>query len=170
MANYELPLPVPHKRTKANDCWYACIQMLNSWRHKTKTKPTGEHTQHLHSGILGHRLHAESQDPSEGGSKHFTYVLTENKIRCLRSSELQLNNHVKLKSNLQEFGPIMLLGSYGDVGPFAFGHYIVVADVSADGDSYFVHDPSKKNPGWRTRQWVYSKWTNDNESAYVCDI
>ena len=42
MTNYELPLAVPHEQqTEANDCCYARIQLLNSWRHHTKTKSTG---------------------------------------------------------------------------------------------------------------------------------
>jgi hypothetical protein len=166
MSNYELPLAVTHKKqTKANDCWYACIQMLNSWRHKTKTKPTGDHTTYLHSGLLGHRLHADKVD-----SKHFTHVLTENKIRCIKARELRISMPSEVTKALQTFGPVMLGGSYGDVGPMSFGHYIVLAGISADSSAYFIHDPAKKDPGYRAKEWVESKFWGDDESAFVCDI
>lgn len=102
---------------------------------------------YLHSGLLGHRLHADKVS-----SKHFTYVLTENKIRCINARELRISTPSEVTKALQTYGRVMLGGSYGDVGPLSFGHYIVLAGVSPDSSAYYIYDPAKKNPGYRNKE------------------
>ncbi len=162
-------LDLHHKpQTKLNDCWYASIQMLKTYRAGgTKTKPSGTHTMHLHKGLLGHRLNADSLK-----SKHFTHVLTENKLRCLPTSELDLGRPDSVAQCLGDYGPIAIGGSFGEVGPLkGFGHFIVLAGVKGDAASkyYKIYDPDQKRPEWRSTRGVAEKWWGDDESSFIND-
>jgi len=167
MPQYELERQVVHKhQTKANDCWYASIQMLKTWRDGSKTKADGKHTQHLHSGILGHRLRAVSAE-----SKHFTYVLTENNLMCLSKLEFSPWNADNVIECLKRYGPIIIGGDYGEFGPVkGLGHYIVLSGVggTAASNEYKINDPDLKAPEWRSAKKICDGWWNDDESAIVC--
>jgi Papain-like cysteine protease AvrRpt2 len=169
MINYELNPALMHKKqTKANDCWYASVQMLKSYRFGVKTKPVGTHTMHLHKGLLGHRLHADSKV-----SKHFAGVLQENNLRCLDTNRFLLSSPGMVEECLREFGPIAILGNFGQVGPIrGLGHFVVLAGIKEDAvgigtRKFKIHDPAKSVGGWEPAKFYIDNWGGDDESAIV---
>lgn len=168
MENYEVPGLLTHKKQrKANDCWYASIQMLRTWKENQTTKPKGDHTKHLHKGILGHTLRASAVE-----SKHFTHVLTENNLKCIDNTEFDPGNSAKVDSCLRKYGPIIIGGRFGQLGPIKnLGHYIVVGGVggTAAQPMLKILDPDKKAEAWVASYQVAAKWWDDDESAIVCD-
>lgn len=158
-------LEVPHKKqTKANDCWYACIQMLRSFSKGGKTKPsTQQHTARLHSGILGHRLHS---DPKK--SKHFVEVLRENGLKRLGTDRLYLENSSLVYQLLVEHGPIMIGGGYGKFGPFKdLGHFVVISGVNTEASKYRINDPAETGSAWRSAKWINDRWWKDDNAIVV---
>lgn len=162
-----------HKhQTKANDCWYASIQMLKTWKAGgVKTKAAGQATAYLHRGILGHRLLADS-----ARSKRFVHVLAENDLMTIPRTEISLTTMelptgfrgASALTALQKYGPIIIGGGYGELGPIKnLGHFIVLAGVDTDRQRYKIYDPDKRAPDWRTLNAVASKWWDDDESAIV---
>ena len=170
MINYAVPGELVHKKqTKANDCWYASIQMLKSHRFGAKKKPVGPHTKHLHKGVLGHRLNANSKV-----SKHFTRVLEENNLRCLDQLQFLINSPGMVRDCLMQYGPIAILGEYGQVGPIkGLGHFVVLAGVREDESGavssreFKIYDPGKSAGAWMPAKFYIDKWGNDDESAIV---
>lgn len=162
-----------HKhQTKANDCWYASIQMVKTWAAGgIKTKATGQHTSYLHGGLLGHKLHADA-----ARSKHFSHVLVENGMQTIPKSELSLAlleapaayaAAPNVLSCLKKYGPFVIGGSYGAFGPFKdLGHFIVMAGIDTERQMYKIYDPDKRGPEWRPRQAVAGPWWDDDESAF----
>ena len=163
-------IPLTHKtQTKCNDCWYASIQMLETWQNAgAKTKPSGAHTMHLHSGILGHRLHADLHM-----SKHFQHVLTENGLICLPQQVLDLTDVNSVYNALQTYGPIMVGGNFGELmGGLVknLGHFVVLAGVRTVQRQYMVHDPWENvGPKWMTVAAFNAKAWGDDESSIVVD-
>ena len=133
------------KQTKANDCWYACIQMLNTHKHGIKTKTTGSDAAHLHKGILGHRLNADVNT-----SKHFLNVLRQNDLVLVcQLMGFTFNSPETIKDGLERFGPIMIGGMYGRLMGKKMGHFIVLSGIDTDRQLYKVNDPDTKGPEWR---------------------
>jgi hypothetical protein len=163
-------IQLAHKeQTKLNDCWYASIQMLKTWKNwGTKVKPSGAHTKHLHAGLFGHKLNADS-----GKSKHFEKVLTENNIICLPRTVLRLQEPESLLDALQTYGPIMSGGTFGKAMRGLIknlGHYVVLAGVDTISGYYMLHDPWEAiGPKWmKGTEFCQMAW-NDNESNFAND-
>jgi hypothetical protein len=158
---------VAHKhQTKANDCWYACTQMLLTWKNGVKTKPSGQHTAHLHSGLLGHTLHADYIQ-----SKHLAGVLQENGLRRLKTTEIDFGNYSSVYKALFAYGPIIVGGTYGEILRHrirGMGHYVVLAGLDEAGDRFWVHDPWHTKGLWMDRaQFEQHAWYDD-DSQFVC--
>ncbi len=158
---------VPHKhQTKANDCWYACTQMLRSWKTGVKTKAAGAHTAHLHAGPLGHTLHADYLN-----SKHLAGVLNENGLRRLTTAEINLTQHASVYKALFVNGPIIVGGTYGEILRHlikGMGHFVVLAGVDEANDRYWIHDPWHRRPNWMDRGHFAQLAWYDDDSQFVC--
>lgn len=173
MARYVVNPAVVHKhQTKANDCWYACVQMLQTWKNAStgghgKVKPQGAHTMHLHSGLLGHRLTADPQN-----SKHFAHVVQENSLRCLPTADVNFTNLNSVRLALQNFGPIMVGGTFGELLRHLIkgqGHYIVVAGTDdTNNNEILVFDPWHSQSHWMAQNWVSQNAWYDDDSQIVC--
>lgn len=136
---------VHKKQTKANDCWYACIQMLKTQKAGTKTKTIGEAALHLHKGILGHRLLADMQE-----SKSFANVLKQNNlILVCQLMGFTFNEPETVHEALKRFGPIMVGGMYGRLFGKKMGHFIVLSGIDTGRQLYKVNDPDQNGPEWR---------------------
>jgi hypothetical protein len=170
MTQYVVNPAVVHKhQTKANDCWYACVQMLQTWKHGGgKVKPQGIHTMQLHSGLLGHRLTADWNN-----SKHFAQVLHENHLRRLRASGIDFGNLNSVENALRNYGPIMVGGTYGELLRHLIkgeGHYIVVAGTdNTNNNKILVFDPWHSQPHWMDQNWVRQNAWHDDDSQIVCE-
>lgn len=168
-----------HKQqTKANDCWYACIQMLKTWKAQgKKTKAVGTHTSYLHGGVLGHKLR-----PDALGSKHFKHVLAENDMITidnvfgisLKTMELpQGYTGASALGALMKHGPIIIGGEYGQIKVAGqlfmdnLGHFIVLAGLDTASKKYWIYDPDKRYPSWRDATWIADRWWNHDEAAIV---
>lgn len=94
---------IKHKQqTTSNDCWYACAQMLLTWKYGgVKTKPSGHHTGKLHTGPLAHTLHADYMQ-----SKHLKGVLNENGLKII--TRLDLTDFHNVFTHSCEMGPSSL--------------------------------------------------------------
>lgn len=172
MPRYIVEPAVVHKhQTKSNDCWYACIQMLQTWKNAStgglgKVKPHGHHTMHLHAGLLGHRLSSDF-----AGSKHYRHILEENSLKCLGCAQVNFVNLATLEGALRRYGPIMVGGEYGELIRHLIkgvGHYIVVAGVDSTNNQILVFDPWHSQPHWMDQNWVADKAWFDDDSQIVC--
>ncbi len=140
-----------HKRqTKANDCWYACIQMLRTQRAGTKTKTIGDAAAKLRKvPILGRTLRAAED------SAYFKQILEQNGLmRVATRHEYNgfiVNNDedVVLKA-LQRLGPIMIGGMYGRLMGLKMGHFIVLSGIDTQRQLFKINDPDKRQSDWRT--------------------
>jgi len=161
-------IQVTHKhQTKANDCWYACTQMLLTWKHGGKTKPVGQHTNRLHSGLLGHTLHADYIQ-----SKHLRGVLQENGLRRLTTREVNLNRFQSVNDALNQHGPIIVGGTFGEILRHlikGMGHFIVIAGVDEANDRFWIHDPWHTHGAWMNRPRLLQLAWNDDDSQFVCN-
>jgi len=161
-------IPLTHKRqTKANDCWYACTQMLLTWKNNGGyAKPNlskGTDTRYLHSGLLGHTLRADHK------SKHLDGVLAENNLKTLPT--LDLSDVRKTEKALQVHGPIIVGGDYGEILKHlfkGFGHFIVVAGVDDQNDKFWIHDPWHSKPQWIDLAWVRDNAWGGDACNFVC--
>jgi hypothetical protein len=139
-----------HKhQTKANDCWYACIQMLRTQRTGTKTKTIGDAALNLRNvPILGRTMRA-SEDSSV-----FLNILIQNGLTLVaKRAEYEgfLVNHdddLVVKA-LQRLGPIMIGGMYGRLFSKKMGHFIVLSGIDTVRQLFKINDPDKRGPDWR---------------------
>jgi len=157
--------PIQHKKqTKLNNCWYASIQMLKTHASGgAKAKSTGTSAEHLHGGVFGHRLHADKKN-----SKHFEKVLEDNGLITLPGLVARMNKPDHVYKFLDEFEPIVLGGTFGEVAFLkGFGHFIVLAGVDTDSRTYKIYDPAKKKPQWVSIDTIANKFWDDADSAFA---
>jgi hypothetical protein len=159
---------VDHKQqTKANDCWYACTQMLLTWKNGVKTKPSGHHTSYLHAGPLGHTLHADFV-----ASKHLAGVLTENGLKRLPTHKIDFGRPKSIYDALCMNGPIIVGGTFGEVLRHlikGLGHYVVLAGIDEAGDRLWIHDPWHSKAHWMDRGHFAQLAWYDDDSQFVCN-
>jgi hypothetical protein len=124
--------------------------MLKTHKAGVKTKASGLATQHLHSGLLGHRLTADSLH-----SKTFAQVVTENNLKVLPAWQIgTFHNADTIESLLRGKGPIMVGGNIGQIFSGLLkhlGHWVVVAGVrdTTGHTELWVHDPWHTQPHWQ---------------------
>ena len=151
------PIPIQHKnfpiqhktQTRANDCWYACIQMLRSHRLSTKTKPKGP----------GVRIHRNANTGIVWGKKlggsdpQFQNILKSNNLITVPAL---LSDAKYIRNALDEYGPLMVLGDFFSICRIDFGHWIVITGTDA-GEKIHIHDPAWISFGGGERT-VESSW------------
>lgn len=142
-----------HKQqTRLNDCWYACIQMLKTWRAGAKTKPTGNAVNaHRNAGAFGGGFWGHTLG---GADPQYQAILTENALREV-SDSVYTNTATDLQTAIDNFGPLIIGGDFGQVARIrgtnnwilkGMGHYIVA--VGTDPGQVHVHDP------WRSHRTI----------------
>ena len=141
---------VHKKQSKLNDCWYACIQMLKTYRHGEKTKTIGDAALNLRNvPIMGRTLRAAEDNTV------FHEILNQNGLlRVATRNEFKgfLANHddeLVLRS-LQKLGPIMIGGMYGRLLGKKMGHFIVLSGIDTERQMYKINDPDKSQADWRS--------------------
>lgn len=141
-----------HKRqTKLADCWYACIQMLRTYRHGTKTKTIGDAAARLRNvPIIGRTLRA-----ADDNSAFFEILRQNGLMRVATRNEfknfLTDSDDQLVMRALERFGPIMIGGMYGRLlGKKKMGHYIVLSGIDTDRQLYKINDPGESQPDWRS--------------------
>ena len=136
------PIPIQHKniqiqhktQTRANDCWYACIQMLRTHRAHQKSKPQG----------AGVRIHRNANTGIVWGQKlgasdpQFQNILKSNNLIIVPAL---LSDAGYIQGALDEHGPLMVLGDFFSIGPKQFGHWIVITGT-APNEKVHIHDPA----------------------------
>lgn len=139
-----------HKhQTKANDCWYACIQMLRTQRAGTKSKTVGDAAANLRKvPILGHTMRAAED------SAVFKNILEQNGLmRVATRNEFKgfIVDHDEdlIIKALQRFGPIMIGGLYGRLFGKKMGHFIVLSGIDTGRQLFKINDPDKRMSDWR---------------------
>jgi hypothetical protein len=120
------------KQTKAQDCWYACIQMLLTWQEGEKSKPRGDAVKkHRDRWALGRTLGF--------GSSVGTQVMRDNGLREI-GVEIDPDNVDTVLTALKKYGPFIVGGSYGPCGA---GHFVVVCGVNTKTQMI-----QRDNPAW----------------------
>jgi len=160
-------IPVQHKtiqiqhktQTRANDCWYACIQMLRTYRAGKKSKPDGAGVRaHRNEKMLfhwelvwGHKL--GENDPQ------FKNILKSNNLIDV-GGEVPFIDVGYIQDALNKHGPLMVLGDFCSIGVKEFGHWVVITGTLPK-DKLHIHDPAWLifRGGERTvaRSWLREK-------------
>lgn len=141
-------IQLTHKhQTRLNDCWYACIQMIRTWKEGVKTKASG-------AGVTAHR----NRGPLGGGFWGFTLgagdaewnnILQQNQLLDV-SDSVATNTAHSIQAAVDLHGPLIFGGDFGKVGRVpgtrrhlmtGMGHYIVVVGTSGASDMVHIHDP-----------------------------
>lgn len=132
---------IQHKtQTRANDCWYACIQMLRTYRAGKKSKPEG-------AGVKAHR--DESMPLSwelvwghklGENSPQFKNILRSNNLIDVGGSVL-FSDARYIQDALDKHGPLMVLGDFCSIGVKEFGHWVVVTGTDLK-NKVHIHDPA----------------------------
>jgi hypothetical protein len=126
-------IDVTHKRqTKANDCWYACIQMLLSTRAGGKTKPLGDMTREHRSIALFGRKICWSDDVG-------AQIMNEYGLVSVHNAVSRGSGAAEILKCLKSHGPVIITGAYG---PFGVGHCVVLHGVDTDTDRIATEDPA----------------------------
>ena len=146
-----LAYDLTHKhQTKANDCWYACIQMLRTQRAGIKTKTIGDAALNLRNiPILGRTMRA-----AEDSNVFMTIIAQNGLTRVAKRTEFEgflVNGDEDLIIKaLQRFGPIMIGGLYGRLLGKKMGHFIVMSGIDTDRQLFKINDPDKRMSDWRS--------------------
>jgi|SRR4051812_28594611 hypothetical protein len=134
---------ITHKhQTRANDCWYACVQMLRTYyfregRHKTK--PMGESvSKHRNQGAFS----LVWGNPIGRHDEQWKNILAHNSLREV--PVMVTMGLEQLQNGVDAYGPLMIGGSFG---LFKFGHYIVVTGTEPSANTVLVNDPWHKKAG-----------------------
>lgn len=145
-------IALTHKhQTRANDCWYACIQMLRTYANDgTKTKPVGQ-------GVTSHRNQGPFSliwgNPLGSDDPHYQNILTSNGLIDV-STRVGTGSRQAIQDGVTNFGPLIFGGDFGKVLRLrgtnkwllrGMGHYIVVTGTDADANVVHINDP------WHTR-------------------
>ena len=136
------------KQTKAQDCWYACIQMLLSWKAGNKTKPRGDAVRnHRDVWALGRTLGF--------GSKVGERVKTDNGLVSM-GHEIQSNDIESIHAALLKYGPFIIGGKYGPCGA---GHFVVICGVNTDTNMVWRDNPAwGYDKAWKPLSYLEKAW------------
>lgn len=145
-------LPITHKnQTRLNDCWYACIQMLRTYKNNgLKTKPQGvtlHRDKKLFAPVWGNPLGAD--DPE------YRNILEANDLRDV-SASVGVGSLKLLQEAVDTYGPLIVGGGFGKLLRVpgtnrwlvrGLGHYVVVAGTDTVADTVLINDPDKRQEG-----------------------
>jgi hypothetical protein len=148
----------PHKRqTKANDCWYACTQMLLSWRAGQKAKPQGVAvTNHRDVWAFGRTL--------SFGSNTGQQVMRDNGLVNV-GHRLELGDIQSVKAVLDDNGPFIIGGHYGPCGA---GHFVVICGCDTATDMVYRDNPAwGYDKAWKSINYLNKAW---KDSAGHIDV
>ena len=146
-------LEIVHKhQARLNDCWYACIQMIRTWKHDgAKTKAVGAGVRaHRGRGLFGGGFWGWTLGKH---SPQWQAILDENELIDV-GWDVGTNACASVQHYVDQYGPLIVGGDFGKVGRLPGtskhvlteqGHYIVVAGTSGASDIVHVNDP------WHTR-------------------
>jgi hypothetical protein len=138
-----------HKRqTKAQDCWYACIQMLHTWRAGEKSKPRGPAvSKHRNIFALGRSLDFSSP---QGRTIQAQNGLTEIGL------DLRRNDADSVLKALVKYGPFILGGNYG---PIRADHFVVICGVNIGTGMLYCDNPAwNKGKSWEDLSYLDKAW------------
>ena len=138
---------VHKKQTKANDCWYACIQMLRTYKAGgEKTKTIGDAALNLRKiPILGRTLAAR-----EDNSVFYQIIRDNNLCVVCNTRRFKILEIETIVDTMQALGPIMIGGMYGRLLGKKMGHFIILSGIDTERQIFLVNDPDKRKDEWRT--------------------
>ncbi|MDM7923681.1 MAG: papain-like cysteine protease family protein [Pyrinomonadaceae bacterium] len=160
---------VKHKhQSKANDCWYACIQMLRTWKTGSKTKAAGTAAAYLHGGVMGHRLNAVGNRMDD--------IKKSNNLLAI-GDKIDFSDISDIAKWINHYGPLMVGGDFGApinvpvvqmaIGRM-FGHFIVVAGADTGKDRVWIHDPMLWDGKWMScNRFDSLAWKGIDDSVLV---
>lgn len=136
-------IKIQHKtQTRANDCWYACIQMLRTHREYFKTKPEGEGVS-IHRNAKANAIGWELVwgNPLGSDDAQWRNILTSN--RLIEVSVL-FSDTTWIQDALNTHGPLMVIGDFVKIGPVSttFGHWVVITGTNISKDTIHINDPA----------------------------
>jgi hypothetical protein len=126
---------------KANDCWYACIQMIRSAVAGAKTAVAGQSAATHRSPILGQKLDFNSPVGAA--------IIRENNLRDV-ASQIKLDKMDTLGRCMQNCGPLIVGGKFAVLN--TQGHFIVISGCNTDTGTVSVYDPGW-GKGKDTKPW-----------------
>ena len=150
------------KQTKANDCWYACIQMLRTWQAGAKSKPLGKTVaEHRDVWAFGRTLGF--------GSTKGMQIQADNGLKEI-GLELLTDDIDSIHNALFKYGPFIVGGSYGPCGA---GHFVVICGVNTDTGMIYRDNPAwGYGKDWKPLSYLEKAWkpkgakgVMDSESA-----
>ena len=136
------------KQHKAQDCWYACIQMLQTWRAGEKSKPRGASVkQHRDVFALGRTL--------DFGSSKGQQIQNENGLTEI-GLFLQKDDADSVHRALLKYGPFIVGGKYGPLGA---GHFVVICGVNTDTNMVYRDNPAwGYGKAWKALSYLDKAW------------
>lgn len=126
---------------KANDCWYACIQMIRSAVAGARTAVAGQTAATHRSPILGQKLSFESPVGAQ--------IIRDNGLRDV-ANQIKLNKMDMLARCMQTYGPLIVGGKFAVMN--SQGHFIVISGCNTDAGQVSVYDPGW-GKGRDTKPW-----------------
>lgn len=146
------------KQTKMNDCWYASIQMLLSWRAGQKAKPQGKAvSKHRDLWAMGRTL--------SFGSDTGAQAMRDNGLVAV-GDKLDSGDIDTVHQVLQKYGPFIVGGKYGPCGA---GHFVVICGVNTVTGQIYRDNPAwGYGKAWKPLSYLKKAWTYGNGSV-ICD-
>jgi len=93
-------------------------------------------------------------------------------LRCLPTADVEFTNLDSVQQALQNFGPIMVGGRFGESLRHRIrgqGRYIVVAGTDdTNNNEILVFDPWHSQLHWMAQNWVSQNEWYDDDSQIVC--
>lgn len=148
-----------HKRqTKANDCWYASIQMLLTWRAGVKAKPQG-------AAVANHRDVWAIGRTLSFGSDAGAQAMRDNGLVTV-GNQLDTDEIDTVLKLLRKYGPFIVGGT---LGPCGAGHFVVICGVNTSTRMVYRDNPAwGHGKAWKPMSYLKKVWTYP-KSSNVCD-
>ena len=139
----------PHKQqTKACDCWYACIQMLLSWREGVKAKPKGQ-------SVMNHRNVWAVGRTLDFGTNEGDEIKRDNGLVSI-GNLLDYDDIGSVHDILKKYGPFIVGGTYG---PCGLGHFVVIGGVNTNTEMIYRDNPAwGYGKAWKNLSYLKKVW------------